>query len=65
MDTSGTTDITNEDENGEDSTTESANSNGEEASSDGNADDSDSSSEADDDLQPCLSDKEVEESPTE
>src|SRR5262245_17056198 len=65
IDTSGTTDNTNEDENSEDSTTESVNSNGEEASNDGNADASDSSGEADDDLQACLSDNGVEGSPTE
>jgi hypothetical protein len=65
IDSSGTTDNTNEDENGEDSTTESTNKDGEEASSDGNADDKDSSRVADDDLQACLSDNEGEGSPTE
>ena len=64
IDSSGTTYNTNEDENGEDSTTESTNNDGE-ASSDGNADDKDSSRVADDDLQACLSDNEGEGSPTE
>lgn len=49
IDTAGTTDNTNQDENGEDKTTESANSMGEEAS---------------DDLQACLSENGVEDSLT-
>jgi hypothetical protein len=65
IDSSGTTDNTNEDENDEDITTESTNNDGEETSSDGNADDKDSSRVADDDLQACLSDNEGEGSPTE
>lgn len=64
IDTAGTTDNTNEDENGEDKTTESANSNGEEASGDGDVDDNDSTREANDDLQACLSENGVEESLT-
>jgi hypothetical protein len=64
IDTAGTTDNTNQDENGEDKTTESANSNGEEASGDGDVDDSDSTREANDDLQACLSKNGVEDSLT-
>jgi hypothetical protein len=64
IDTAGTTDNTNQDENGEDKTTESANSNGEEVSGDGDVDDSDSTREANDDLQACLSENGVEDSLT-
>lgn len=64
VDTSGTTYNTNENENGED-ITESANGNRQKTTSDGTADDRYSSGEAEDDLQACLSDNGVKESPTE